>query len=117
MSMELKCVVEGVEDLRMPKVFRVHASCGDAKLDVEFHNEVVPKAVVAKDMLVEITREKEKCLQHYFCGQGYVVSTGKIGEHVRTIISLHGFLIVLKTPSPPGLNTMDQVFVGVDFKQ
>jgi len=117
MSIQLECVINSVEDLRMPKVYRVHASCGEVQLDVELHNEVIPKAMLTgKNMRIEVSREKEKCMQHYFCGQGYVVSVGKAGENQRVVISLHGFLVVLKTPSQLGLNPMDQVFIGADFE-
>lgn len=118
MSVKLECVIDGVEDLRMPRVYRVHATCGEAKLDFELHNDIIPKAMLTgKNMRVEVSSEKESCLQHYFCGQGYVVSVGRVGENQRVVISLHGFLVVLKTPSHLGLNPMDQVFVGADFEQ
>lgn len=110
-----ECVVNEIQGLRMPRVYRAKLSCGDKSLEFEYHEEIIGGLREGSRASFVLTSDKEKCLSHYFCAQGYVVSNTKIGEQHRLVISLHGFLVVLRTAEPLALNPMDKVYVGMDL--
>lgn len=113
--MNYDCLVSDITPLRIPKVYRVRATCSEIEVEIEFHEEVVKTPQKNSSIKLEITNSKERCLAHYFCGHGYVVSNTHIDSGFRSIISLHGFLIVLRSPIKIDLVEGDKVYVGIDF--
>lgn len=113
--MELKCVVSEIMPLKIPKVYRLRGNCGNVELEIEFHEEVVEGPKIGSQMIVEITSDKNECMKHYFCAHGYVISNTQIGDFYRVVISLHGFLVVIKSKHSIGINVMDRVYLGVTF--
>ncbi len=94
---ELECTVDKREALRMPGVYRLYALCEDISLGMELLEEVynIPSG---SRIVVYIGKEKDKCLEMDFCGHGYIVSSTKMDDHYRTIISIGGLLLILKHP-------------------
>lgn len=115
LELKYECRVFDITPLRIPKVYRVKATCSDVEIEVELHEDVVEAPQVGKDIIVELTSEKEKCLNHYFCGHGYVISNTQLGEVYRVIISLHGFLVVVRSRERIELKEMDHVYLGISF--
>lgn len=113
--LKYECEVADIVQLRVPKVYRVKGICKDIEIEIEFHEEVVEAPKKNTKIIVEITEDREKCLNHYFCGHGYVVSNIYLGDIYRVVISLHGFLVVIRAPQKIELNVMDKVYVGVTF--
>lgn len=111
----LECTINEVAPLRVPKVFRVKGNCGEIDVEAELHEEVVEIPQKGSKMLIEITTSKEKCLEHYFCAHGYVVSNVKLDDAYRVVISLHGLLVVLKSKTQLEYATMDHLYLGVSF--
>ncbi|MCY0867966.1 MAG: DNA-directed RNA polymerase subunit G [Desulfurococcus sp.] len=115
---EYECSISEIQQLRAPKVYRLKASCGSGLLiEVELHEEVVEQPRV-DDTVVEVYvgGDREACLEKYFCAQGYIVSNTMLGGTYRTVISLHGLLVVIRSPGELGLKPMDKVYVGLTFK-
>jgi len=108
-----ECIVSRIEKLRIPNVYRVHSVCGDVELTIEMHKELM--RINENDKLkVDIVLDKEKCLQHEFCGRGHVVSTSLIEDKYRVVISIGGLLVVLKKLSEePRLEPVQELFVGL----
>jgi len=112
MIQKYDCQVSEVERLRYPGVYRVRLQCGDVSIDIELHEKTMPDLRKGSNVVIAITESKEECLQHYFCGKGSVVSNRSIGETYRTVISIGGFLLVLKTKQQLGFKPLDEVYVG-----
>ncbi|MEL9909011.1 MAG: DNA-directed RNA polymerase subunit G [Desulfurococcus sp.] len=110
------CTVNEIQQLRVPSTYRLKLSCNTVSMEVELHGDVVPQPRISASIDVEITRDKEKCLEKYFCANGYVVSTSRIGDTYRTVISLHGLLVVIKSPSQLDLRPMDKIYFGLTVK-
>lgn len=113
--MELECSVEDLTPLRIPRVYRVRSICGEMQLEIELHEDVVKKPSKNSKMIVNITSNRETCLNYYFCAHGYVLSNTTIGEINRAIVSLHGLLVILKSTKPIDLKSMEHVYIGVEF--
>lgn len=111
------CRVEGIEPLRLPRVYRAHMMCNSLNAVIEMHEDIM-EIEKGKEALVEVTNSKEKCLEHGFCGKGYVVSVTKLnGEH-RVIISIGGLLAIFKSPEKQlELNVMDECYIGISVKK
>jgi len=107
------CSVKDLELLRMPHVYRVHSVCGDAEIVVEMHDDLM--FITKSDKLnIEIGISKEKCLQHEFCGKGHVVSVAKLGDKYRVVISIGGFLVVVKNlTEKPELEPVQELYIGL----
>lgn len=110
---DYECSVMDVEKLKLPKVYRAHAKCGDMDMDIEMHEDLM---VLNKDdeITVSVTGDKEYCLEGEFCGKGYVVSTTQLDDTYRVVISIGGLLLVLKNLSkPPELGVMEEIYVRI----
>lgn len=110
-----ECIINEIQGLRMPRVYRAKLSCGDSALELEYHEDVVKGLKEGSRASFVFTSDREKCISHYFCAQGHVVSNTKIGDQYRLVLSLHGFLIVLRTPEPLAINPMEKLYVGMDL--
>lgn len=110
------CVIKEITPLRVPNVSRVIFECREGVVEAEFHKEVMGEITVGAQTELSITESKEECLEYYFCGQGYVVSNNKVGEKYRVIISLHGFLVVVKTDHQLPLNSMNKVYFACNIQ-
>lgn len=115
--MKYECLVSDITPLRIPRVYRVSASCNELNIELEIHENIVEAPSKGSKVTIEITTEKEKCLDYYFCGHGYVVSNTKIGDINRVVISLHGFLVVLKSKEKIELGEMEHVYIGASFSK
>ncbi len=115
--MVLECRVSDIMAIKVPKVYRLKGTCNDVEVEVEFHEDVVEAPKKDSKFVVEITSSKDECLKHYFCAQGYVVSNTRLGDAYRVVISLHGFLAVIKGKQKVDLNVMEQVYLGVSFSR
>ncbi|MEM3927071.1 MAG: DNA-directed RNA polymerase subunit G [Desulfurococcaceae archaeon] len=116
MSLKLEeCIVKDVMPLRVPKTFRIKGLCKDKELEIELHEEIVPQPKINTRFLIELLDNKEQCLQHEICGQGYVVSATSLENFYRVVISLHGFLLVIKSKDPINLDAMQQLYMGMSF--
>lgn len=113
--MRLECIVSDITPLKVPKVYRVKNTCGEVELEIELHEDVVEAPRKYSKAIYEVTSNKEECLAHYFCAHGFVVSSTQLENTHRTVISLHGFLVIIKSKGNLGLNTMDHVYVGATF--
>ncbi len=113
--MELKCTVNDIVLLRVPSVFRIIGSCGDYNIEMEMHEELVKPPKKGSLMEISISTSREKCLEYYFCGHGYVISNTKLNDVYRVVISLHGLLVVVKSSNPLAYNVMDRLYVGASF--
>ncbi|OYT40710.1 MAG: hypothetical protein B6U89_01345 [Desulfurococcales archaeon ex4484_58] len=108
-----KCVVENIEELRLPGVYRVHSKCGEYTIVIEMHEDVM-KIVNGEEMKVVLTNDKSECMENEFCGKGHVVSITKFDKKYRVIISIGGFLFVLKgLEKPIKFNVMDELYIGI----
>ncbi|AFK50708.1 hypothetical protein TCELL_0283 [Thermogladius calderae 1633] len=107
------CSVEDIERLRYPGVYRVKFRCGDVSIELEFHEKVMPPLKKGGNATIVLTDSREECLQHYFCGKGSVVSYRSIGETYRAVVSIGGFLLVLKSSQQLDLKPLDEVYTGV----
>ncbi|MEM4717483.1 MAG: DNA-directed RNA polymerase subunit G [Desulfurococcaceae archaeon] len=113
--MRYECKVLDITPLRIPRVYRVKAACIDVEIEIELHEDVMEAPRVGNGIIVELTSEKEKCLHHYFCGHGYVVSNTQLGDTHRVIISLYGFLVVIRSRERIGLTELEHVYLGISF--
>lgn len=113
--MKLECNVSDIVPLKVPKVYRVKGVCDDVELEIEFHEDAIEGPRKGSRMVVELMTVKEECLKHYFCVHGYVVSNTQLGDIHRVVISLHGFLVVIKSRQAINLGTADHVYFGVTF--
>uniref|UniRef100_A0A7C4NLC6 Uncharacterized protein n=1 Tax=Staphylothermus marinus TaxID=2280 RepID=A0A7C4NLC6_STAMA len=109
-----ECIVNRIEKLLVPQVYRVHASCREGfDTTIEVHEKLMNIREDDKIKL-EITESKESCLQHYFCGKAYVVSTTMIENRYRVVLSIGGLLVVLKNlHEPPQFNVLSELYVGI----
>ncbi|MEM0224802.1 MAG: DNA-directed RNA polymerase subunit G [Desulfurococcaceae archaeon] len=110
-----ECNVSEITPLRIPRVYRVKSICSDVDFEIELHEEVIEAPKVNSKVIFEITSSRDNCLKHNFCAHGYVVSNIQLGDVYRTIISLHGFLVVVKSKQRLELNEMDHVYLGASF--
>jgi hypothetical protein len=110
-----ECTVSDITPLRIPKVYRVRSTCSDLEFEIELHEDVIEAPRVNSKITIEITSNREDCLKHKFCAQGYVVSNTQLGDIYRVVISLHGFLVVVKSKQKLELNEMDHVYLGASF--
>jgi DNA-directed RNA polymerase subunit G len=110
-----ECEVTDIAPLRMPKVYRVKTVCGDKELELELHEEIVEAPKIGTKIAVTITNNKEECLNNYFCAHGYVVSNTQIGDIYRVVISLHGFLVVIKSKVPLEHKELEHLYIGVTY--
>lgn len=113
--MKLECSVSDIVPLKVPKVYRLKGVCSEVELEVEFHEDVIEAPKKNTGFVVEIVSSRDECLKHYFCAHGYVVSNTQLGDIYRVVISLHGFLTVVKSRKKIDLNVMDRVYLGVTF--
>jgi len=97
----------------MPHVYRVHSICGDIEIIIEMHDDLLIISRGEK-LSVEMGLDKEKCLQHEFCGKGHVVSVTKLGDKYRVIISIGGLLVVVKNlKEKPPLSPVQELYVAL----
>jgi len=114
MPLRSECMVEDVEALRVPRVYRVKASCKNgSSMEIELHEDIITQPSKGRSIVVEVTEDRGKCLEHYFCAHGYVVSNTQIGDVNRVVISLNGLLAILKTQEALGFKPMDKVYLGI----
>jgi len=114
MPLRSECMVEDVEALRVPRVYRVKASCRNGlSMEIELHEDIIAQPSKGRSIVVEVTEDKGKCLEHYFCAHGYVVSNTQIGDVNRVVISLNGLLTILKTREALGFKPMDKIYLGI----
>lgn len=109
-----ECIVKDIEDLRLPNLYRAKTSCGDADIIVEMHNEIM--SLNRDDRIeIEFTTERDECLKHEFCGNSYVVTITKLEDKYRTILSIHGPLVIIYTREKPRkpFNIMNKVYIGI----
>ncbi len=90
----LECIVNSKEPLRMPGVYRASLVCNNIDIVIELPEEVYSINKDEKITLV-FTKDKEECLENDFCGNGYIVSTKKIGDKIRTVLSIGGLLLIM----------------------
>lgn len=112
-----KCKVVNIETLRLPHVYRINSVCDEIELVIEMHDEIIE---VRKDeeIYVEIGIEKEKCLEHEFCGKAHVVSISKFDKKYRAILSIGGLLVILKSLSKkPRLKPVQELYIGFSRKK
>lgn len=114
--MHYKCLIVDVTPLRLPKVYRVKSQCDSVEAEIEFHEDILKRPNVGSTIEVEISSDRGICQQHYFCAHGYVVSNSQIGETHRVVISLHGFLVILRSKQRVELNVMDHIYLGATIK-
>lgn len=114
--MMLECHVFDIMALKVPKVYRLKGACNDVEVEIEFHEDVIEAPKKNSKFTVEVTNSRENCLKHYFCAQGYVVSNTQLGDIHRIVVSLHGFLVAIKSKQKIDLNVMEQVYLGMSFK-
>ncbi len=113
--MLFECSVVDVTPLRIPRVYRVKTTCSDYEVEIELHAEVVNIPRKESKITLEITNSKDECMKHYFCAHGYVVSNTQLGDIYRVVISLHGFLVVIKSKNKLELKELDHVYVGATY--
>lgn len=111
--LKFECNISDITPLKVPRVYRVKGICSDVELEIEFHEDIIEGPRKGSKMIVEVTTTKEECLKHYFCAHGYVVSNTQLGSIHRVVISLHGFLVVIRSGQAINLNTADHVYLGV----
>lgn len=116
MIIEHECVVESIERLRYPRVRRIKAACGERIIEFEAHEDVFPEPRQGSKIVLSISDAKEECLKHHFCGKGYVVSSRWIGDQHRVVISIGGYLLVVKGKAELALEPMTELFVGASPK-
>ncbi len=111
---EYNCVVEELEDLRLPNLYRVKTKCGAEEIVLEMHRDLM---VINKGEKLRIvfTTSKDECLKHEFCGNSYVVSITKLDDKYRITLSIHGPLVILYTSEKPKspFKVMNKVYIGV----
>ncbi|WP_440060103.1 DNA-directed RNA polymerase subunit G [Thermogladius sp. 4427co] len=112
MHLEYQCIVNDIERLRYPGVYRVKTTCEGTTIEIEFHEKVMPNVRENSRLLILITDSKEECLKHYFCGRGNVVSNRVVSGLNRIVISIGGYLLVVKSGSPLDLKPLDEVFIA-----
>ncbi len=111
-----ECKVEEIEKLRIPYVYRVHSRCKDIVIVIEMH-ENITSIEKGEKIIIELTKDKNKCMENYFCGKGYVVSVTEIENKYRIIISIGGFLVVLKELEKPlEISVLDELYIGISKK-
>ncbi len=109
-----ECSVETVGSLRLPGMYRVKTNCGDTRVEFEISEKIM--GFNAGDRLrINVSTSRDECLENEFCGWGYVVSVTKLEDKYRTVISLHGPLVIIYTVNKPKspLKTMNKVYIGV----
>ena len=105
---EFECRVNNVEALRVPGINRYYLFCNESEIVAELPEQVYRLNI--DDMIVlSVLMDKEKCIENDFCGQGYVVTSTKINNVHRIILSMGGLLIVMKVK--PGSDVIDKLKV------
>ncbi len=111
---EYECIVKDIEYLRLPNLYRAKMDCGDTEIIVEMHDEIM--TLSKKDKIgVEFTESRDKCLEHEFCGNSYVVKIMKIEDKYKIILSMHGPLAIIymgEKPRKP-FKIMNKVYIGI----
>ncbi len=112
-----ECIVTDIETLRLPHVYRIHSLCEEVEIIVEMHDELME--VNRNDKItIEIGIDKEKCLEHEFCGRAHVVSVTKLDKKYRVVLSIGGLLVVLKNLSrKPRLEPVQELYIGISRKK
>lgn len=109
-----ECTVNKVEKLLIPQVYRVHASCREGfDAVVEIHEKLMSIRENEK-IRIEVTESKDACLQHYFCGKAYLVSTTQLEDRYRTVLSIGGLLVVFKNLYEPlQFDVASELYIGI----
>ncbi len=109
-----ECSVEMVESLRLPGMYRVKTKCGDTSIEFEI-SEKIMRFNAGDKLKINVSTNRDECLENEFCGWGYVVSITKLEDKYRTVISLHGPLVIIYTENKPKspLKTMNKVYIGI----
>ncbi len=119
-DISLECVVKSEERLKMPRVKRYYVDCNRLNIVIELHEDVY-KLQQGLEATLLITSSKDKCLEADFCGHGYVLSISSISNKWRTILSMHGLLIVIHEPEESRLHEelklMEKYYVGLSLKE
>ncbi|MEM0325830.1 MAG: DNA-directed RNA polymerase subunit G [Desulfurococcaceae archaeon] len=113
--MKLECAINDVVPLRIPKVYRVKSVCGDLDLEIELHEDVVEIPQKGSKLIISLSTSKDECLNYYYCAHGYVISNTKLNDIHRVVISLHGFLVVLKSKNPLEYKALDHLYLGLNL--
>ena len=72
--------------------------------------------IIGKDekLNIEIGIDKNKCLEHEFCGRAHVVSIVKLDKKYRVVLSIGGLLVIVKNLSrKPRLEPVQELYVGI----
>ena len=105
---EFECKVGNLEALRVPGINRYHLFCNESEIVAELPEQVY-RLNIGDMIILSILTDKEKCLENDFCGQGHVVTSTKINDIHRIILSMGGLLIVIKVK--PGSDVIDKLKV------
>ncbi|WP_245521851.1 DNA-directed RNA polymerase subunit G [Staphylothermus hellenicus] len=112
-----ECKVKSIEPLRYIGMYRAISDCDGVEITLEM-NEKLMKISEGDNLVINISTNKEECLQHYFCGKGHVVSITKLDNIYRVVVSVAGILAVLKMKQRPRspFKVMNELYIGVSKK-
>ncbi len=115
---EYECSITGVEALRLPGMYRVKTSCNSVEAEFEMNEKLLRVEGKGRARIL-VTTDKEKCMEHDFCGWGYVAKIDKLEGKHRIIISLHGPLVLLYMEEKPRspFKVMNKVYVGISISK
>ncbi len=106
--LEFECKVEKDEALRVPGINRYYMVCGDVEIVVELPKHIY-RLNVGDIVSLNILEDRDECLKNDFCGQGHVVTSSRIDDIHRIILSIGGLLVIIK--AKPGMEFIDKLRV------
>ncbi len=113
---EFECKVSNVEELRVPGINRYHLLCNESEIVAELPEQVY-RLNVDDTIVLSILTDKGECMENDFCGKGYVVSSTKINDVHRIILSMGGLLIVIKVKLGSDvideLKVVEKYYIGI----
>ena len=113
---KLECKVDNLEALRVPGINRYYLVCNDSEIIAELPEQIY-RLNIGETITLSILKDKEKCLNNDFCGQGHVVTSTKIDDLHRIILSIGGLLFVIKVRPDSDivdkLKVVEKYYIGI----
>lgn len=116
MMNEFECKVSNLEPLRVPGIIRYYLLCNESEIAIELPEQVY-KLNIDDTIVLNILASKEKCMENDYCGQSYVVTSTRINDEHRIVLSMGGLLIIVKLK--PGsdiinkLKVVEKYYIGI----
>lgn len=116
MGISLRCNVIKLSESRIPNVYLINMSCGEASIQMDIHKSV---NIVKEGDLAEVVIDKE--IPTYtegkdFVAHGYVISKKGIDSNTRIYISLWGYLVIIDTNNKAiadFFNYIDKIYIKI----